>query len=267
MASRLHSPRLPTAIREEPWMPSLLDQIKCVPVGTLIPYPGNPRHGNIAAISESLRENLQYAPLVVQASTRYVLAGNHTLEAAQRLGWPEIDVVFIDVGDDRARRILVSSNRTADLGDYDDRAQAEILTRLGGDLAGTGYDDDDLDGLLQLSGILGQQASSFLDDIAADAAGDISAIPDPGGPPENASGLPAGRQPQDQGSPAAGNTAGAQAAPGPVPVTYVQVAWTVAPGDRDVIRQALRAAQDGGALETQAQALVAVARHYLNSST
>ena len=79
-------------------MPSLLSAIERVPVGSLEFFPGNARRGDVEAIARSLAENEQYAPIVVQRATRHVLAGNHTLKAAQSLGWPEIDVVFVDVG-------------------------------------------------------------------------------------------------------------------------------------------------------------------------
>lgn len=131
-------------------MPSLLNQIERVPVDSLEFYPGNPRRGNVPVISASLRENQQYAPIVVQRSTRYVLAGNHTLKAARGLDWPEIDVVFVDVDDDRARKIVLSSNRTADLGAYDDDALVELLSYLDGDYEGTGWTSEEVDDLVHM---------------------------------------------------------------------------------------------------------------------
>lgn len=129
-------------------MPSLLKQMETVPVTSLEFYPGNPRVGNVPVIADSLRENQQYAPIVVQRSTRYVLAGNHTLKAAISLGWDEIDVVFVDVNDDRARRIVLSSNRTAELGGYDDDALVELLSYLDDDYEGTGWSEEDVDALI-----------------------------------------------------------------------------------------------------------------------
>jgi len=132
---------------------SLLSQIERVPVGTLELYPGNPRRGDVKAIAASLGENGQYAPLVVQASTRRVLAGNHTLKAARDLGWEAIDVVLVDVDDQRARKILLSDNRTQELGEgYDQEALAELLASLDGDWAGTGWDAQDVDGLADALG-------------------------------------------------------------------------------------------------------------------
>jgi ParB-like chromosome segregation protein Spo0J len=136
-------------------MSSLLDTIERVPVSSLEPYPGNPRRGDVDAIAESLQANRQYAPLIAQKSTRYVLAGNHTLQAAVKLGWETVTVAWVDVDDDHALRILLSANRTADLAGYDDRALAAVLNDLDGDLQGTGYaarELNDLNNLLQRLG-------------------------------------------------------------------------------------------------------------------
>lgn len=77
-----------------------------------------------------------------------MLAGNHTLKAAISLGWAEIDAVLVDVDDERARKILLSSNRTAELGTYDDEALAELLAGLDGDYGGTGWSEEDATRLL-----------------------------------------------------------------------------------------------------------------------
>lgn len=128
-------------------MSSILSDIQRVPVDSIQTHPENPRRGDIPAIAESLRVNEQYEPIVVQRSTGYVLAGNHRLLAARELGWEEIAVVFVDVDDDHATRIMLSSNRTGDLGSYDLQLLVDHLRHLSdsNDLAGTGYTDDDLD--------------------------------------------------------------------------------------------------------------------------
>lgn len=122
--------------------------VEQVPLGKLKPYPGNARRGDVEAIAESLERNGQYRPLPVQRSTGFVLAGNHTLQAAQKLGWPSVQVTYLDVDDDAARRIVLADNRTSDLGGYDERALLTLLREVGEDMAGTGYDLDDFDDLL-----------------------------------------------------------------------------------------------------------------------
>lgn len=117
-------------------------------VGDLRTYHRNPRRGNVKAIADSLRVNGQYRPVVINAGTHTgraneVLAGNHTLMAARDLGWETVAAVTVDVDDDQAARIVAADNRTADLGEYDDRLLLELLAELP-DLDGTGYDPGDL---------------------------------------------------------------------------------------------------------------------------
>ena len=118
-----------------------------VPVSELKGYDKNPRRGNVKAIAESLEINKQYRPIVVQKSTKKILAGNHTWLAAQSLGWKEIAVVFVDVDDVAAKRIVLADNKTNDLADYDGQVLAELLRDLG-TADGTGYSSADMDAIL-----------------------------------------------------------------------------------------------------------------------
>ena len=139
---------------------------KRVPVGHLDEYPDNPRRRNVDVLRESLRINGQYRPLVVQASTMTVLAGNHTLQAARAEGWKSVDCWIVDVDDTQAKRIVLADNRTADIGGYDDTALADLLRDIDG-LAGTGYDQDALDDLLASLGQIEEtMPESFTGDYA-----------------------------------------------------------------------------------------------------
>ena len=125
--------------------------IKKIKIDTLLEYPGNARKGNVGILVESLKVNGQYRPIIVQKSTNYVLAGNHLLKAANRLEWDEIDAVVIDVDDERALKIVLADNRTADLGEYDHDLLHSLLKELE-DFAGTGYSIQDIDELEKLGG-------------------------------------------------------------------------------------------------------------------
>lgn len=129
-------------------IPETLESL-AVPVGSLKPYGRNPRQGDVGQIVKSLERHGQYRPIVVNARTQEVLAGNHTLQAALALGWSEIAATFVDVDDDTAARIVLVDNRSNDLAAYDDHALVELLRSLP-DLEGTGFDGDDLDELLQV---------------------------------------------------------------------------------------------------------------------
>lgn len=152
-------------------------------VHLLTPHPDNPRHGDVAVIGESVRENGFYGVLIVQRSTGHVLAGTHRLLAAREQGLTTVPVVWLDVDDDRARRILLADNRSSDLATYDESALAELLAELDGDYAGSGYAEADMSALL---GELREPAN--LADLPDDEqAGDLveaedSVIPPPATP-------------------------------------------------------------------------------------
>lgn len=98
-------------------------------------YWKNPRIGNVDKIAESLARNGQYRAIVVNKGTHTgrpmeVLAGNHTLKAARKLGWETITCHLIDVDDDQAARIVLADNKTAEYGSYDDKTLADLLETL-----------------------------------------------------------------------------------------------------------------------------------------
>lgn len=123
-----------------------------VDLADLSEYPGNARRGDVEAIRESIRENGVFAPLVVQRSTGHVLSGNHTFRAMLAEGMDQADAYMVDADDERARKIVLAANRTADRASYDDQALADLLQSVD-TLEGTGYEESDLDKLL--SGLQG----------------------------------------------------------------------------------------------------------------
>lgn len=121
-----------------------------VNIDEILPHPKNVRQGDIGAISVSLSAHGQYKPLIVQTSTNFIMAGNHTWAAAKSLGWTKIAVVKLDCDDDRALRILIADNKTSDLAAYDSNGLVELLSEFarGFDMEGLIWDQNDLDELL-----------------------------------------------------------------------------------------------------------------------
>lgn len=114
-------------------------------------HPDNANVGNVDAIVESIRVNGFYAPIIVQATTGYIIAGNHRFQAAQKLGFEQVPVVYLDVNDDEAKRIMVADNRTTRLGHDDTELLTSLLEDLGDSelgLMGTGYSHADLQTLI-----------------------------------------------------------------------------------------------------------------------
>ena len=128
-----------------------LDQeYEVVEVDRIRPHPETPRHGNLGAIRESIRANGFYGTCLVQLSTGHILVGNHRYIAATQEGLTEVPVVWTDVDDATARRIMLADNRTTDLATYDDSVLVELLTAVArnDDLVGSGYTSEDIELLL-----------------------------------------------------------------------------------------------------------------------
>lgn len=127
---------------------------KAVPINSVTHYDGNARKHDLPLIAASLKANTQYKPLTVRRHTDpnrdgVVLAGNGTLAAARDiLGWSHIAVEYVDCDDHTAKRIVLIDNKASDNGDYDHEALAALLADLQGEFDGTGYDQTDLDKLL-----------------------------------------------------------------------------------------------------------------------
>lgn len=113
-----------------------------VPISELKRFPSNPREGDIGAISESLRILGQYRPVVVNSRNNQILKGNHTAAAASALGWTEIAVVWVDVDDTAAAKIVLADNKTADKATYDNDLLVSTIAKLDS-LEGSGFDDED----------------------------------------------------------------------------------------------------------------------------
>lgn len=124
-------------------MPSIV-RSQSVDIDSIQGYPGNARRGDLGLLKESLSENGQYRPIVVQHRTGYILAGNHTWQAAKELGWTTIEITLVEATEAEARKIVLVDNRGNDIAGYDETALAKLLKDLDGDFTGTGFDNTDL---------------------------------------------------------------------------------------------------------------------------
>ena len=145
----------------------LVQGVESVSISSVTAYPSNPRRGDVDAIASSLKAHGQYRPIVVQSSTNFVLAGNHTLKAAKKLGWKKIKIVRVDVNESTARRIVLADNRITDLASYNEPLLKSLLTALP-ELDGTGFTQEEVETLDRL--IQGKQEESV---------GGTTAKPDP----------------------------------------------------------------------------------------
>ena len=119
-----------------------------VDITTLEHLSGNPRTGNVNAIMASYAEFGQLRPIVIRPNddgTSTIIAGNHQVMAAKKLGWTHIAAIQYDADDSRAVAFALADNRTSELG----RSDSALVTDLLGDIVedyselfdGLGWDD------------------------------------------------------------------------------------------------------------------------------
>lgn len=134
-----HAPHLS---HNQPMTTATYQRTTTIPIDELTPFPGNAKRGDVQTIRASLRRNGQYRSLVVREvehGALIVLAGNHTLQALAAEGHTEARCEIVHCDDATARRINLADNRSAELGEYDKDALAELLSYLDDDYEGTGY--------------------------------------------------------------------------------------------------------------------------------
>lgn len=104
-------------------------EVVTVNIGDVIPYPENckihPRE-NIKLIKRSLVLFGQYKPLLVQRSTNYILVGNGTYQAICELKKVTVDIVYLDVNDEKAKLINIADNKISNLSTWNNNIIEKI---------------------------------------------------------------------------------------------------------------------------------------------
>jgi hypothetical protein len=108
-------------------MEILNDKTELVSVKKLKPHPQNPRKGNVAAITESIKENGFY----------------------KEAGAKEVPVTWLDVDDRGAAKVLLVDNKLNDKAGYDNSLLKEVLGSLEGDFLGSGYNIQDYEAMFE----------------------------------------------------------------------------------------------------------------------
>lgn len=118
-----------------------------VPIEQVQQHPENPNTGDVDVIAESILSHGFYNPVLVQASTGFILAGNHRYAALLSLGETQIPAIYIDCDNEKALRILIVDNRTAEMAVRNNRDVEHllmVLDKTDEGLLGTGYTDEAL---------------------------------------------------------------------------------------------------------------------------
>jgi hypothetical protein len=115
-----------------------IDRVEC--------HPENYNNGDVEAIIASIETDGFYNVIKVQASTGYIVAGNHSWMACKELGAEKIPVVFLDITDEVARRMLIKDNWIASLAKPDNGQMLALIKRIEEEsgLYGTGVQEHDV---------------------------------------------------------------------------------------------------------------------------
>jgi len=103
-------------------------------IDVLVPLENNPRKGDVDAIAASYAEFGQVKPIVVKDNddgTFTIVAGNHQVQAAKKLGWDKIAAVVLDGDNARAIAFALADNRTMELGNTDQGQVIDMIAELG----------------------------------------------------------------------------------------------------------------------------------------
>lgn len=123
-----------------------------VPVDLLMKLPDNPRQGDVGAVGASIDRFTQRVPIVVNALTGHVEAGNTRFEAIAAAGLEWVAAVLVEDDPTSEKAYSIADNRAHDLGLTDDALLAKLLLELHEDdpsaMHAAGFDDDDLDALV-----------------------------------------------------------------------------------------------------------------------
>jgi DNA modification methylase len=155
-------------------------KIKTVKIEEAIPYVRNPRQNKaaIAKVSASLKEFGWQQPIVVDKDM-VVIAGHTRLEAARTLGMDKVPVqIAEDLTDAQVKAYRIADNRVSQEAEWDlDLLRLELsdLDNLDYDLLLTGFDDDELNGMLTeaVEGFTDEDDVPELPDEPVSVLGDI----------------------------------------------------------------------------------------------
>jgi hypothetical protein len=137
-------------------------------------HPMNPRKGSTEEVGESIDEIGWYGCVLVQKSTGYILVGNHRTPALIARDGAVVPTLILDVDDERALRILLNDNKTAQNSTWDHEGLKSVLELLLPTGAPTGWKAYEIDLALRAAPTSDEWPSAIegkVDNVAATSDG------------------------------------------------------------------------------------------------
>lgn len=122
------------------------EYVAALQIDTITEHPANPNQGDDERVSAALDRFGFYGGILVQKSTRHILAGHTRWRTARAKGAATIPGFLLDVDDGQAEEIIAWDNLSARLAVIDEAKLVELLNRRkdAGRLDATGYTEDGL---------------------------------------------------------------------------------------------------------------------------
>tara|TARA_R100000963_G_C4629543_1_gene94972 strand:- start:263 stop:748 length:486 start_codon:yes stop_codon:yes gene_type:complete len=103
-------------------------KIVTLPVEQIKPWDNNPRKDHAVKEIQASMESFGYLnPIVVQSSTKRIIAGHGRFKALQETGVKEVPVISVDITDDKADMYTLADNKIAELSNWDFTKMADLL--------------------------------------------------------------------------------------------------------------------------------------------
>ncbi len=126
------------------------------PVSRLKRYDRNSRTHSDAQVAKIARSMVEFGftnPILVDSGTETIIAGHGRLSAAESIGLEQVPVIVLDhLSESQRRAYIIADNRLALDAGWDEAVLAAELAELqadGFDLELTGFDDDEIEKLLE----------------------------------------------------------------------------------------------------------------------
>ena len=120
-----------------------------VDIESITPWERNPRMNEHAVqqVAVSIQQFGFLNPIIVQKSTKKIVAGHTRHKAAKSLGLAQVPVIFADLDNSKAQAYAIADNKLGELASWDDSLLAELLGELKEeefDLSSLGFDEIEL---------------------------------------------------------------------------------------------------------------------------
>ncbi len=132
---------------------NIIDVVKVIEVDSLIPYINNPKNHpeeQINKIASSIKNYGFTVPIVIDEHNE-IIAGHGRYEAAKKLGLKKVPcIVRDDLNEAQIKALRIADNKVAESDwDYESLSiEIEDLEQQGYDLSLTGFEDDELDEII-----------------------------------------------------------------------------------------------------------------------